>query len=432
MKISRMVPAAAVLSLAGTVAFGSAYVGIISAAVDEQSSEATQQQVASSAVSVADPAVQTEVSTNVAINESVAVAEPAPAEQTAVSPPVVLQDRSHDVFLNADGSLSGRLSSVGSADGNPIPASGLMVRLTRNGRSVATAQTNEEGMFVVPGLQPGVYGLIASGSNGYGVYGFRLRSHADAGGAAAGFDAGVNSVVVPARDFATVKRLIAERFVPVDRSRPIQELWSTEDGVKGVFGQGEPATTIATHQVQLEPGGSVSGEVNLMNPLSGSLYPVSNLMVYFVSNNTIVGSSQVNADGSFVVTGLSSGFYSVVASGDDGVMAMGVEVIDPIAFQLKHGTYSLTSVAASLQLSGAPVDPSNFTTSVTDPGVSEEQPLSVPMGMPFGGGGGGFGGGGAGGGGGGGGLLGTLLGAGVGAGIGAAIADDNNNPPVSP
>lgn len=409
MLIPKLLTSAAALSLAGTVTVGSMYV-TLDAAV------APQEQTSAPVLSTPVPAV-----------DSVESADPQ-----------VLQKRSHDVALHPDGSLTGQLSRVGGADGGLVPAADVEVRLIRQGRTVAFARTNAEGQFSASGLLPGAHALVASGENGYAAYGLRLVPSSES--SEANDKLHLLTAVTNPRDFPIIKRLISERFQPVivaGRTAPNPVTALPQMGPI-TYGAGEAATTIHHHQVQLTPEGSLTGQINTMDPADGHLDQVSDLTVYFIADNTLIASARVNPDGSFVVAGLTPGLFSVVAVGADGVLAFGVDVMG--AGIANAGEFKLTSILEMGGLAGATVSPTNFASVVEPPGTAPgvappEGALPAPFGGPMGsgmmgGGGGAMGGGGAAGGGGGG--LGLLLGGAAGAALGWAIADSNDDSPASP
>lgn len=411
MKILQHATSGFALLLAGSVTAGSMYI-TIDAAVDSSSAEAA-----------VEPAAET------------SVVEVANIRRMAGSQTVV---------LGADGTLNGRLGQISTADGQLVPAANLLVKLVSEGKLVASTTTNEEGVFTAKNLKPGNYGVVAGGQNGYVAYGFNAvldrtgnQGNAASTGAIDGLQ--LNTAVVPPRDFAAVRRLISERF---RRNADAADTAPTNAVASGVAdadaGNSQPAVTISHHKIQLTPDGRLGGKLTLLDPATGASYPVTDLTVYFVKDGTLISSATVNEDGSFEVAELKSGLYSVVAAGNDGVLAFAIDAIsaEQVAGQPGTDGYVLTSIAQSLDISGAPVSAGNFSASgETSPEPSSDDgsgnPVAgAPPGAAPGGGGGAAGGGGGSGGGGGG--LGTILGA-AGAALGAAaLADNNNNNPVSP
>ncbi len=69
-----------------------------------------------------------------------------------------------------DGKLSGQLGSIVST----ADMSDMVVYVLRNGVEVARAKADKSGEFSIEGLQPGVYGFVASGVSGFAATSFQL------------------------------------------------------------------------------------------------------------------------------------------------------------------------------------------------------------------------------------------------------------------
>ncbi len=69
-----------------------------------------------------------------------------------------------------DGKLSGQLGSIVST----VDMSDMVVYVLRDGKEVARAKANKSGNFSIEGLQPGVYGFVASGVSGFAATAFQL------------------------------------------------------------------------------------------------------------------------------------------------------------------------------------------------------------------------------------------------------------------
>ena len=157
-----------------------------------------------------------------------------------------------------------------------------------------------------------------------------------------------------------------------------------------------------------------------------------------------MGSADVNRNGIFRVLGLTPGLYSAVAVGDDGVLAVGVDVLGSFAAANPENTedYQYASVAQFLDFAAAPVDLENFASINQPPADGSESPAAPegfvqapgPLGGTGGGGatggGGGATGGGCGGAGGGGGL-GAAAAPLAGGALGYFLSDNSNDPNAS-
>lgn len=411
MKLTQTIPAI-VLGLAATVTAGSVYVTVQAA---QQGSE-----------TIPAPAL---------IDDS-----QQPLEVVGVGSERVVEDllrsRSHYSVIDENGGLTGRLLTLTSS--GVEAAAGLTVKLIKDGSVLATANTSSDGTFSVQGLPEGTVAVLAYGPDQFMLYAINLRRVDHFGAAPAIQEIGLSSAVTSGADAQLAKELVYGSY---------QEKEWRFQGAVGQSGQAFPEddqlspSTATVHQnVQLTPDGSLVGEVNLLDPRTGLHQEVRDLTIHFISNGSVIGSTDVDANGSFRMQGLQPGVHSLVSTGRDGVLALGINIVGANVAQKADGQYKLTSIAQTLDLAVAPVTYRNFSPDFvedsnvpTDGGIVSMPPMAAPMGPggfgPGGMGSGGIGsGGGAGGGIGGGGGLGALLGAAAGAGIGYAIADDDDSP----
>lgn len=79
--------------------------------------------------------------------------------------------------------------------------------------------------------------------------------------------------------------------------------------------------------VRLMGDGYLPGRLQVVHPLSRGLVSVKRATVSFLQNGKIISQARPGIDGIFQIGGLQPGVYSVIASGEDGFLAMGVEVL---------------------------------------------------------------------------------------------------------
>lgn len=399
------------------------------------------------------------------------LAEPIPAPTPAdeVAPPIpvsasiddevmdpqsVIHNRQHHITLSDQGEFTGRLSSLSKPEGNMVAAAGLDIRVIRGGNVIATTVTDEDGTFTVSGMTEGVIALFADGPTGLLAFSVRLIK-AEEGLALATpvkagevVELGMNSAVVAPSDVSLARQLLMTGLPQSDRR--FNE--DTSDSEKEYpFGTNESSTSLFHHHVQLQPNGALVGQVNLMDSRTGRHREVLDLTLHFLRDGELVGQTDVQKDGSFSIRGLLPGIYSVLTTGEDGILAIGVDVIGTTAQLPNNSRYRFASVAQLLDLSVAPVNAENINQQNSEQffnpntqGTEESTPGTSPPGAPIGGpiaggplgpvggpaGGGGFSGGGGGVGGGGG--LGGLLGAAAAGAAGFAIGQDDDDGFSSP
>ncbi|MFT5299318.1 MAG: hypothetical protein ACI87E_000267 [Mariniblastus sp.] len=92
-----------------------------------------------------------------------------------------------------------------------------------------------------------------------------------------------------------------------------------------------PASTTAVshervHTVAIDSDGAVNGRVGSFNS-DQSTQGLAGLNVRFVQDGKVVAEAFTDADGSFVIDGISEGVYSFIAKGDNAFAAYGVRVV---------------------------------------------------------------------------------------------------------
>ena len=410
MKSNQFFSGIALVGLAASVTAGSMYVSLSAASQQEPPADLE------GAVPGADNPTNAQ-----AVVENVAKSINQP-----LAPDQIIHSRSHDVVLDASGAFSGKLSAFNSGS-ETIAATGITVKVVQDGVETGKAVTDEKGDFLIGGLKPGVAALLAYGENGFLLFGVNLVATDETHPATNEID--VDSALVSGADLGIVRQLISAKLPKADLRF---DKSAGDEDQKFPVGSGDLSTSVVGHRIQLQKDGRLRGVINLLDSRTGRFREVLDLTVYFVREGKVVGKTEVENNGEFLVAGLAPGAHSVVGVGKDGTFAIGVEIIgaDQEVAQGKTAGYRTVAVMASLEMTIAPANAGNFNSSNSagltggnvTPGAT---PPGAPPGTPGAGGGGGGAGGGAGGGGGGG--LGALLGGAIGAGAGY-LAGQNDSP----
>lgn len=367
-----------------------------------------------------------------------------PVPQAAIDPDSVLHDRQHHISLDENGGFSGRIITLNS--GGNAAENGMSVSVIRDGSVVTSTTTTSDGTFNVSGVGEGVVTLLGSSGTSLLLMSVRLMDDGNVFAAATPVKLGSETVAhglhtaaVSSADVATVKQLIMGAL-PSGDQRFNADVADADNAFPYGAQTGEKSTSTSHHAVQLQADGSLQGQVNLLDPRTGSHRDIVDLTLHFVRNGQHVGATDVQRDGRFHMVGLAPGQYSIATTGRDGILAMGIEVIGSLAQVEKDDEFKLTSIAQTLELVVSPAQPRDFNSQtapqfisdqqIVDSGFGGEMPIGgAPFGGPAGGPGGGFGGGSGGGAAGGGGGLGGLLGAAAAGAIGYAVGDDRSASP---
>ncbi len=344
------------------------------------------------------------------------------------------------VQLSDDGSLAGRVSGIDEVTGDLTAASHTTVTLLSSDGDQYEALSDAGGQFRFERIVPGLYTVNARGPAGSLSFGLRVVS-ADSPEVA--FDASIpvslnlqfDAALAPVRDYARLTELINSIHVDPVTSRA--DVMVNETALIPTSGGGGSATGsfLAHDQTLLDGDGSYSANIVLLDPETGSPVPVTDLKVYFIIDNEVVATTEVQPDGSFTQHNLLPGIYSMLVAGSDAIAYVAVDVTGGIAAADGEPTDAVLASASRRQppslgviQGSSPIEDAPLAGDAPAPG-SDDDDLGVPF---FGDGGGGMFAGGGGGGLGGGGGWGLLLAGGLAAGIAAAVSDNNDTVIVSP
>ncbi len=327
--------------------------------------------------------------------------------------------RSYKALAGVDGNLAGQIYEIEAYSKLFVPAVGS-VNLGQNGGKAGEAKVGPGGVFQLQDVAPGRYTFVVNTPQGFATFG----QYVDLGNNGAN-PIGVEAGLVPTADFAIVREIAM--------STPSSGL--DADGGDVIPAQvAQEISNFAAFGV--EASGLTQGYLTI--PGADSLRAADGMTVWFVRDGQTVASGETDQRGLFQVNGLTPGWYTLIASGKYGFMAVGAEVlpVDGLADSIDVAAGGNTSLvwvkSAGAGFSpGSAADLALIRSLLPAPGGPG---AGGPLGQmaPAGGGGGGFGASGGGLGGGGLGGLGALLGAaGLGLGI-AALVDDDKKVIISP
>ena len=374
------------ISLVGCLAFAASQTGLM--AQDDETS----------------PAVSAEPTPAAAVAEAPVPAE-APATDTIPVRPSTASLRPIPELVESTALGFRRVTGTGGF----ANAERTMVRVAQGGRIVQTRRVGEGGVAQVSDVAPGAYSIFANGSEGFAAYGTYLGDTGHSTQSRVG--------LIPQRDSQIVRRLIQTNLNSNSQAAAPEKV----------------ARDFAYENSDFEilADGTVNGRVAHAAPENQDVRPIAQMFVAFVQGGQIVAETRTNANGEFVVSGLTAGIYSFLVSGQEGFACFSSAVVHPESHvqargrQLQFVSFNKAVTVTAI----TPVSPLDFNLFNQIPNTPTNSNSPAPgAGGGFGGGGGAAGGGG-GGGFGGGGLLGALAGAGIG---GALAGIDNGNGPSTP
>lgn len=276
--------------------------------------------------------------------------------------------RAHWVNLTSTGELIGRISTFTPNAVELQPTSGLQVRIVRDGISVGQAETDSDGRFVVGGLSPGVYTLVATGARGFIAYALNLlpaEARPRDGNASTLRDGPIrlvqleqaerqlkiDSAAVPPT-FKTLKAIVRDYYdefaegsvkeadfveavaadqqaaLPgADQAQGAERRRGSRELLERPVENARDATTIHHHDVPLLADGSMVGRLYGADQFTGRPRMVQDVNVFIIEDDLIVAQVKVDEFGVFTAKGLAPGPYSLVAAGKDGFGAVGFRLV---------------------------------------------------------------------------------------------------------
>ncbi len=311
--------------------------------------------------------------------------------------------RSHAIRLDSEGRVVGRIVAIADEQGSTYGIGQLKVTFSQMGMVVAEGLTDSDGTFAVGGMSTGVYSFIARSDLGLVAFGIN---------------------VLPAIEGAEASILEAAAVT----SSPSELLGQ-------ISKKAVPSQNKINDKIQIISGNHVSLHNGVMTGNIHSMYKsgtVANTKIDIRRGGQVVASTMVQPDGSFKVTGLTTGIYEFVASGVNGYAALSFYAVEN--GQLTQTVSDTKEVRTSTAILPIPKQdgpsPSFEVILVPQDVINNDQPTVQGdfVGEPFVDGGSFGGGGGAGGGGMGGGRLLGIAGLAIGI---IALADGNSTPPPS-
>ena len=208
-------------------------------------------------------------------------------------------ERCHTVALNRVGGVDGRVVSLASNQSDRgLPD--LDIRFVKNGKTIRQGKTNSDGVFHVNNVPEGVYSFIASGEESFAAY--QVTVVADA--------SNVHSKVI--------------ELAAISRNKSLDEIFHSLGPKSGVLVANElsEVVTDGANRVTLVDG-SLAGKI-----LTSKKSLSAGLKVDITQDGELVASVTTDSSGEYLIPGLMTGVYELVASSGDCVAAVAFEVVE--------------------------------------------------------------------------------------------------------
>jgi hypothetical protein len=244
--------------------------------------------------------------------------------------PVGRSLRAHWTRVGPQGVFYGRVASGES------PLAGASVFVLQRSRVVAHATTDDAGRYTIDFIDPGTYSIIVYHSQAILAFGFNAIAHDR------GIDAGSTLDSAPLWKSGTAVNRFIQQWIPEIQFTSISG-WSIAPDIAddpGWFDVGQirslrpdalPATSIRHHRIVLDSGGTASGRLHRIDSRSGRPLPLRRTFVFLLRagrDMPVACRTQANEHGVFEISGCTPGWYGLLAVGEDGIAAIGVELVD--------------------------------------------------------------------------------------------------------
>ena len=241
--------------------------------------------------------------------------------------------RANWVMLDRIGRLKGRVLNYSPGEG---PRSGMTVFLVRRGVLLSSETVDPDGSFIFNGIDEGSYTLVGSSPDSFFTFSVNLLRYRE--GSQAPSELVTAAMPAPvAFSAAWIKAFGPEvRFRPYGVHETGQAAsdparWYGVNGISEFDPVGASATSIYNHRVAPLSDGRLVGRLHQMDSVDGRPVDVRNTRVLLVQGVDIVQHTRADNYGVFEFLNVAPGEYGLMAAGDDGVGAIGLNVVEDVS-----------------------------------------------------------------------------------------------------
>jgi len=216
----------------------------------------------------------------------------------------VSADRIHNITLNSNGGIEGRITTLQNSDGEGL--ADLKVYFVRNGKIAKETITDSSGTFQIDNLTEGAYSFVATGKNGFAAYGVNVVANN-------------GSRVVNAMEAAAVSPRFDVVKDILEGNLPKQIAAEILEGSTNITDE-----LVSSNRIKLQNGNLVGNIV----PLFGDISAVEGTHVHIIQKDKQVARVQADVNGDFSVADLEPGVYDFVAAGPTGIAAVSFQAVE--------------------------------------------------------------------------------------------------------
>ncbi len=288
------------------------------------------------------------------------------------------------VHTTAEQQLKGTVVTLVGQD--TLNVSSIKVMLAKQGRIVATTQSDTDGEFVFESVFPGYYSIIAAAENSFATYGLAVMSDESGSHLPGSVEL---RVIRPKSD--DIRRILNTDTIPTRDIGNDERAVRDPISAKRVFAK--------SHRVMSTKDGKVIGHLSRLG-MDPELVDMSQMKAMLLKDGQVIARSDVTKEGAFEFEGVEPGCYGFAAAGNKGVAAVAFCVVKPDSYTQRKTTDGKFFVAAAVDAIAASelnveladtADVMSYqeTADAKNPdaeeiAAEEELPIAQPM-MPYGG-----------------------------------------------
>lgn len=234
------------------------------------------------------------------------------------------------VMLNPSDGIDGRVVGI------TIP---IEVFLLRDGFVTGSTTTLADGSFQMESASPGPYTIVGYSPEAVFASGFLAVAN---DGEAVDMPIAIQLSPINGKENNKLIAKLIQEFAPEVNFRDygVYDIGEGKDdppqyygwnGLRDLTEPAIPSNAIRNQPISLEPGGTFIGRVHQIHNRTGRPVEVRNTRIIVIQDGQIIAETQVDNAGIFEISNLTPGDYGVVGVGEDGLVAIGIELVPGVS-----------------------------------------------------------------------------------------------------